>query len=77
VQIARPSDVVLCPLGVKHWHGAGLHEDGERIAITFEKDGKNVTRLERLSEEKYKNLIKKAEEYARLSTAYKLLTDDR
>ncbi|WP_258031442.1 cupin domain-containing protein [Campylobacter concisus] len=50
VQIARPGDVVLCPPGVKHWHGAGgLHEDGEYIAVTFEKDGKNVTRLERLS----------------------------
>jgi len=58
MQTARPSDVVLCPPGVKHWYGAGgLHEDGEHIAVTFEKDGKNVTWLEYLSEEKYEGLI--------------------
>ncbi len=61
VQIASPGDVVLCPPGVKHWHGAGLHEDGEHIAVTFEKEGKSVTWLERLSEDEYKNLIEKAD----------------
>ena len=61
VQIASPGDVVLCPPGVKHWHGAGLHEDGEHIAVTFEKDGKNVTWMKHLSEDEYKNLIEKAD----------------
>ena len=56
MQIARPGDVVLCPPGVKHWHGAGLH-----IAVTFEKDGKNVKWLEHLSEDEYKNLVEKAD----------------
>lgn len=62
VHIARPGDVVLCPKDVKHWHGAGLDEDGEHIAITFEKEGKNVTWLEHLSEDEYTNFIKKANE---------------
>lgn len=61
VQIARAGDVVLCPPGVKHWHGAGLQEDGEHIAVTFEKEGKNVTWLEHLSEDEYKSLIEKAD----------------
>lgn len=61
VQIARAGDVVLCPPGVKHWHGAGLHEDGEHIAVTFEKDGKNVAWMEHLSEDEYKSLIEKAD----------------
>lgn len=62
LQIASAGDVVLCPPNLKHWHGAGVQEDGEHIAVTFEKDGKNVTWLEHLSEDEYKNLIKKADE---------------
>ena len=61
VQIASPGDVVLCPPGVKHWHGAGLQEDGEHIAVTFEKEGESVTWLEHLSEDEYKSLIEKAD----------------
>ena len=52
---------MLCPPGVKHWHGAGLHEDGEHIAAVFEKDGKNVAWMEHLSEDEYKSLIEKAD----------------
>ena len=40
---------------------SGLHEDGEHIAVTFEEDGKNVTWLEHLSEDEYKNLVEKAD----------------
>ena len=46
---------------VKRRHGAGLHEDGEHIAVTFEKEGKSVTRLEHLSKDEYKSLIEKAD----------------
>ena len=60
LQIASARDVVLCPPNLKHWHGAGVQEDGEHIAVTFEKDSKNVTWLEHLSEDEYKNLIKKS-----------------
>ena len=61
MQIARPGDVVLCPPDVKRRHEAGLREDGERIAVAFEKDGKNVTWLEHISEDEYKRLIEKAD----------------
>ena len=61
LQIAGAGDVVLCPPNLKHWHGAGVQEDGEHIAVTFEKDSKNVTWLENLSEDEYKNLIKKVQ----------------
>ena len=66
LQIASAGDVVLCQPNLKHWHGAGVQEDGEHIAATFEKDGKNVTWLEHLSEDEYKNLIKKADELQKI-----------
>ena len=66
LQIASAGDVVLCPPNIKHWHGAGVQEDGEHIAVTFEEDGKNVTWLEHLSEDEYKNLIKKADELQKI-----------
>ena len=46
---------------VKHRHGDGLREDGEHIAVAFEKEGKSVKRLEHLSEYEYKSLIEKAD----------------
>ena len=66
LQIASAGDVVLCPPNLKHWYGAGVQEDGEHIAVTFEKDSKNVTWLEHLSEDEYKNLIKKADELQKI-----------
>jgi cupin 2, conserved barrel len=66
LQIASAGDVVLCPPNLKHWHEAGVQEDGEHIAVTFEEDGKNVTWLEHLSEDEYKNLIKKADELQKI-----------
>ncbi|RDU68978.1 cupin domain-containing protein [Helicobacter cholecystus] len=61
VQIAKAGDVVLCPSDVEHWHGAGLTQEGVHIALTHEKDGKNVTWLELLSDEEYESYIKEAE----------------
>lgn len=46
---------------VKHRHGDGAREDGEHIAVTFEKEGKSVMWLEHLSEDEYKSLIEKAD----------------
>ena len=60
-QIAKVGDVVLCPSDIEHWHGAGLKESGAHIALTHEKDGKNVTWLELLSDEEYEGYIKEAE----------------
>lgn len=60
-QIAKSGDVVLCPADVEHWHGAGLKEGGAHIALTHEKEGKNVTWLELLSDAEYEGYIKEAE----------------
>lgn len=60
-QIAKVGDVVLCPPDVEHWHGAGLKEKGVHIALTHEKNGKNVTWLELLSDTEYEGYIKEAE----------------
>ncbi|WP_345986040.1 cupin domain-containing protein [Sulfurimonas sp. HSL-1656] len=50
----RVGDVVWCPVGVKHWHGAS-----EKIAMTHlvitgsDKNGKNVEWLEPVTDEQY------------------------
>ncbi|WP_425531739.1 cupin domain-containing protein [Helicobacter mastomyrinus] len=64
-QIAKVGDVVLCPSDIEHWHGAGLKEKGVHIALTHEKDGKNVTWLELLSDTEYEGYIKEAESKAK------------
>ena len=64
-QIAKVGDVVLCPSDVEHWHGAGLKEKGVHIALTHEKNGKNVTWLELLSDAEYEGYIKEAESKAK------------
>ena len=64
-QIAKVGDVVLCPSDVEHWHGAGLKEKGVHIALTHEKDGKNVTWLELLSDTEYEGYIKEAKNKAK------------
>jgi quercetin dioxygenase-like cupin family protein len=53
-QVLRPGDVVWCPPGVKHWHGAGpttamthLHATGTTP------DGKNITWMEKVSDAQY------------------------
>lgn len=64
-QIAKVGDVVLCPSDLEHWHGAGLKEKGAHIALTHEKDGKNVTWLELLSDTEYEGYIKEAKNKAK------------
>ncbi|TKX28106.1 cupin domain-containing protein [Campylobacter sp. MIT 12-5580] len=59
-QIAKKGDVIECPVGVKHWHGAGATQKGVHIALTGVKDGQNVTWLEKLSDEEYEKAIKNA-----------------
>ncbi|RDU65239.1 cupin domain-containing protein [Helicobacter sp. MIT 14-3879] len=58
-QIAKKGDVITCPPEVKHWHGAGVNQSGAHIALTGEKDGQNVTWLEKLSDEEYEDFVKK------------------
>jgi quercetin dioxygenase-like cupin family protein len=49
----KPGDVVWCPPGVKHWHGATATNSMGHIAITNMVDGKNVEWMEKVSDEQY------------------------
>ena len=44
-------DVVKCPAGVRHWHGAGPDSAMTHMAITGEVDGKNVEWMEKVTDE--------------------------
>jgi quercetin dioxygenase-like cupin family protein len=49
----KPGDVIWTPPGVKHWHGATATNSMSHIAITNMVDGKNVTWMEKVSDEQY------------------------
>ncbi|HAX9772347.1 TPA: cupin domain-containing protein [Escherichia coli] len=51
----KPGDVVWCPPGVKHWHGATATNGMSHYAIQESLDGKNVEWLEKVSDEQYLN----------------------
>lgn len=53
VQEIRPGDVVICPPGVKHWHGASPTSEMRHLAITGTVDGKNVEWLEKVTDAQY------------------------
>lgn len=53
VQEIHPGDVVWCPPGVKHWHGAGLFTSLTHLAVTGTLNGKNVEWMEKVSDEQY------------------------
>lgn len=53
VQVIRPGDVVWCPPGVKHWHGAAANTAMTHLAMTGTLDGKNVDWMEKVSDEQY------------------------
>jgi quercetin dioxygenase-like cupin family protein len=46
-------DILWCPPEHKHWHGATPHEGMTHIAIQEAKDGKNVTWMEKVTDEEY------------------------
>ena len=48
-----PGDVVRCPPGEKHWHGAAPTTSMTHIAIQEALDGKVVDWLEKVSDEQY------------------------
>ena len=50
--LIQPGDVVWCPAGVKHWHGATAKNAMTHLAIS-EKSDKAVTWLEPVSDERY------------------------
>ncbi|TNI55424.1 cupin [Aeromonas media] len=53
VQIIRPGDVVSCPPGVKHWHGATPGSAMTHLAVTGNVDGKSVEWMEKVTDEQY------------------------
>lgn len=54
IQEIKAGDVVVCPPGVKHWHGASPEAGMTHIALTGVLDGKNVQWLEKVSDEQYR-----------------------
>lgn len=52
-QQIKEGDVVWTPAGVRHWHGATATEGMTHIAITAERDGRNVDWLQHVSDEHY------------------------
>ncbi|WP_083657754.1 (R)-mandelonitrile lyase [Herbaspirillum camelliae] len=53
VQEIKAGDVVWCPPGVKHWHGAASNVAMTHLAVTGTKEGKNVQWMEKVSDEQY------------------------
>lgn len=53
VQLIRPGDVIHCPPGVKHWHGAAHGTAMTHLAVTPSVDGKNVNWMEKVSDDQY------------------------
>jgi quercetin dioxygenase-like cupin family protein len=46
-------DILWCPKERKHWHGATPHSSMTHIAIQEYLDGRNVTWMEKVSDEDY------------------------
>lgn len=46
-------DVIWCPPGVKHWHGASPTQAMTHLALTGTVDGKNVVWMEKVTDEQY------------------------
>jgi quercetin dioxygenase-like cupin family protein len=53
VQEIRPGDAIWCPPGIKHWHGAAPTTAMTHLAVTGTVDGKNVTWMEKVTDEQY------------------------
>jgi quercetin dioxygenase-like cupin family protein len=49
----RPGDVITCPVGKKHWHGASPTTAMTHMAIQESLNGKNVEWLEKVTDEQY------------------------
>jgi quercetin dioxygenase-like cupin family protein len=53
VEVIRPGDVVSCPPGEKHWHGATATTAMTHIAILEQLNGKTVDWMEKVSDAEY------------------------
>lgn len=54
VREIKAGDVVWCPPGVKHWHGAAPTTAMTHLAVTGTVDGRNVAWLEKVGDEQYR-----------------------
>jgi quercetin dioxygenase-like cupin family protein len=54
VEKIRPGDVIWCPPGEKHWHGATPTTALTHIAIVEQLAGKTVDWMEKVSDEQYR-----------------------
>lgn len=52
-QVIRPGDVVWCPPGVKHWHGAAARTAMTHLAVSPQRAGQNVTWMEPVTDDQY------------------------
>ncbi|WP_445514566.1 (R)-mandelonitrile lyase [Stenotrophomonas sp. 3(2025)] len=53
IQEMHPGDVVWCPPGVKHWHGATATTAVTHLAVSGTLEGNNVQWLEKVSDAQY------------------------
>jgi len=53
VQEIRPGDVIVCPPGIRHWHGAAPTTAMTHLAVTGVVDGKSVEWMEKVTDEQY------------------------
>jgi quercetin dioxygenase-like cupin family protein len=49
----RAGDIVSCPCGKRHWHGAAATTAMSHLALTELLDGKNVEWMEPVTDEQY------------------------
>ncbi len=54
IRVIRPGDVISCPPGEKHWHGAMPTTAMTHLAIQEALDGKVVDWMEKVTDEQYK-----------------------
>jgi 4-carboxymuconolactone decarboxylase len=52
-QEIQPGDVIVCPPGIKHWHGAAPTSAMTHLAVTGSLNGKTVLWMERVTDEEY------------------------
>ena len=59
----RPGDVIWCPPGKRHWHGATPTTAMTHIAIQERLDGKNVIWMEPVTDAQYQGAIATCERF--------------
>jgi len=53
IKVIRPGDVISCPPGEKHWHGASPTTSMTHLAIQEELNGKVVDWMEKVTDDQY------------------------